>query len=207
MYVSEKNELKVASVAKIIRARVLRIEKGRLFTLQRFNSLLTSAPSGVRKAIGVLVKSGDLERVYRGIYMRPKNSPYIGRIQPSALEVVRFLAKEKGHKLQLHGAEAVRQLGLSTQMQIKPIYLTSGSNRVVRVRNSTVQLIHQSPIRMQHAGTRIGVALTALFYLGKEESGRPDVILAVNKYLSHEELVVLKTSRIPSWMRDILNLE
>lgn len=207
MYESVKEKLKVAPVAEIIRARIFRIERGRLFTLKRFNSFLASAPWSVKRAIGALVKSGDLERVYRGVYMRPKNSPYVGRVRPSALKVARFLAKENGHKLQPHGAEAVRQLGLSTQMQIKPIYLTSGPSRVVRVRNSVVQLIHQSPIRMQHAGTRVGVALTALFYLGREAAEKPDVILAINKYLSHEELRALNASRIPSWMRKILSVE
>lgn len=133
--------------------------------------------------------------------MRPKVSRHIGKVRPSAIAIAQMLAREKGHLLQIHGAEAVRHLGLSTQMQIQPIYYTSGPNQVIRVGNSTVRLVHKPAIQLQHTGTKVGIALTALFYMGKKEGTNPQVVAAIKKQLSPDELHKLSESRMPIWMR------
>ena len=115
-----------------------------------------------------MVQSGELERVCRGVYMRPKMSLLIGRVRPSAETVARVIAKESGQQIQYHGAETVRRLGLSTQMAITPIYYTSGPNRVVQIGNLKIRLAHVSARKLQHAGTKVGLVLTAFFYLGSE---------------------------------------
>lgn len=109
------------TIAELVRRRVKRYQKGHPFTLKRFDILGATARGGVEKAIARMVQSGELERVYRGVYMRPKTSRFVGRVRPSPEAVARVLAKDNGHKLQFHGAEAVRKLGLSTQMQVTPI--------------------------------------------------------------------------------------
>ena len=53
---------------------------------------------------------------------------------------------------------------------------------------------------MQHAGTEVGTAISALFYLGKD-GATPDCFRAIKNVLSHEDLIKLKSSRIPAWMR------
>src|SRR3546814_1736500 len=96
--------------------------------------------------------------------MRPKMSKYTGRVvRPSPLAVVEVITKANGETIQIHGAEAVRRLGLSTQMQVLPTFYTSGSTREIKVGNAVVRLRHVSKDRLQHAGTTVGVALTALY--------------------------------------------
>ena len=97
----------------------------------------------VDKALSNLVKSDRLERVARGVYMRPKTSIYTGRrVRPSPLAIMMIRAKANGETIQIHGAEAVRRLGLSTQMQVVPTYYTSGTTREIKVGNAVVRLRH-----------------------------------------------------------------
>lgn len=191
------------SIAESVRRRVKRYPKGRPFTLKRFHVLGATARRGVEKAIARMVESGEVERVYRGVYMRPKTSRLVGRVRASPEAVARVLAKDNGHKLQLHGAEAVRRLGLSTQMQVTPIYYTSGPSRVIQVGQATVRLVHMPMRNLQHAGTKVGLVITALFYMGKEEATSPRVGSSILKQLSPAELRQLMASHIPKWMREI----
>lgn len=147
---------KVASTAELVRRRVKRFPKGQPFTLKRFNSLGGQTREAVGKAIARMVQSGELERVCRGVYMRPKMSRLIGPVRPSAETVARVIAKESGRQIQYHGAEAARRLGLSTQMAITPIYYTSGPNRVVQIGNLKVRLVHVSCQQAAACGNQSG---------------------------------------------------
>lgn len=190
------------STAETVRRRVKRFPKGRPFTLKRFNDLGSQAREAVGKAIARLVQSGELERVYRGVYMRPKLHRLVGRVRPSAETVARVIAKERGQKIQCHGAEAVRRLGLSMQMAITPIYYTSGPSRVVQIGNHKVKLVHVSANKLQHVGTKVGLVFTALFYFGRKAATNPKIISAIRGQLTQTELHRLRSSRIPKWMHE-----
>ncbi|WP_417797051.1 DUF6088 family protein, partial [Stutzerimonas nitrititolerans] len=100
---------------------------------------------------------------------------------------------------------AVRRLGLSTQMQVLPTFYTSGSTREIKVGNAVVRLRHVSKDRLQHAGTTVGVALTALYYIGKEGLSA-NVVSKIVRALSGEELMKLRACKMPAWMRSTLSL-
>ncbi|MGO0665977.1 DUF6088 family protein [Pseudomonas aeruginosa] len=67
--------------------QVRRMPKGRVFSTRRFAALGTK--NAISKACARLVSVGELERVYPGIYMRPKRSPYTGWVRPSVLDLVK----------------------------------------------------------------------------------------------------------------------
>jgi len=58
---------------------------------------------------------------------------------------------------------------------------------------------------MQHAGSEVGMAISALFYLGKNGS-TPECISAIKKALRPEDLTKLMACRMPKWMRKALEL-
>jgi hypothetical protein len=189
------------SVAKSVAKRIQRTPKGRPF----LGSYLTQFGNRalVNKAFSRLVKAGILERVVRGVYMRPKESKYAGRVRASAMTVMRLITKANGETVQIHGAEAVRLMGLSTQMQVSPTYYTSGSTRQIHVGNTTIRLQHASKDRFQHANSKVGVALTALHYVGKEALS-VEVASHIQQALSADEFKTLQACRMPGWMRTAL---
>ncbi|MNP19105.1 hypothetical protein D3C76_1116160 [compost metagenome] len=191
------------SVTKSITLRIQHIPKGHPFLGSLFAQ--SGNRSSVNKALSRLVQAGALERVVRGVYMRPKATKYVGNVSANALAVMRLLTKANGETVQIHGAEAVRLMGLSTQMQVLPIFYTSGSTRQIHVGNTTLRLQHASKDRFQHAGTKVGLALTALHYIGKQALS-VEIASHIQKALSEDEFKTLQACQMPGWMRAALTL-
>lgn len=187
------------SVAEAISNRIKYMPKGKPFAGSSFAQL--GSRFAVGKALSRMVIKGLLERVYRGVYMRPKQSQYTGKkVRANPIAVMKVVARERGETIQVHGAEAVRRLGLSTQMQIFPTYYTSGPTREIRIGNAVVRLRHASQQRLQQAGNQVGLVLTASFYLGKEGLDK----LALRKIASSlrpDEFKKLLACKMPQWMR------
>lgn len=186
------------SVAARIKQRVLGIQRGEPFTNTRFLKLGSRA--AVDKAFSRLVEEGVIQRVARGVFVRPKQSRFISNVMPEVSRVIEVIAKDHGETMQLHGAEAARRFKLSTQMPTTPVYYTNGPSREIRVGNLKVRLMHTtSQRRLQHAGKKPGLALSALWYLGKENVDA-EVVRRIREGLSPEEFETLRSSRMPAWM-------
>lgn len=187
------------SVSESITNRIKHMPKGKPFAGTLFAHAGTRA--SVDKALSRMVLRGLLERVARGVYMRPKQSEYTGRkIRANPIQVMEAIVRARREIIQVHGAEAVRRFGLSTQMQVVPTYYTSGPTREIRIGNAVVRLRHASKQRLQHAGTRVGMALTALMYLGRKELTEM-MVCKVASSLSNEEFYKLMGCKMPQWMR------
>lgn len=155
--------------------------------------------SAVDKALSRLVEEGVIQRVARGVFVRPKKSRFIGNVMPEVSRVIEVIAKDHGETIQIHSAEAARRFKLSTQMPTIPVYYTSGPSREIRIGNLKVKLMHTtSHRRLQHAGKKPGLALSAR-YLGKNNINA-EVIRRIREGLSTEEFEALRTSRMPAWM-------
>jgi hypothetical protein len=191
------------SVSGCVAHKVKFLPKGRAFGIEVFYKF--GSRNAVYKALSRLERQGELERVYRGVYMRPKVSHYVENVRPSLISIVRIIANKNRETLQIHGAEAARRLGLSTQMQIIPTYQTSGPSRYILIGNAKVRLLHTSPAKLQQTGTISGIALTALFYIGKQQAV-PKIVETIKKQLAPADLDRLMKCRLPKWMRLALDI-
>lgn len=193
-------------VAQHIRHKLEAIPLGKPFTSKELIGL--GNESNIRKVLERLVKEQGLIRVSRGIYARPETSRYIsGPILPSIDVVLKTIASSTGETFQYHGAEAVRQLGLSTQAPMKPIYLTNGRSRMLLIGNIEVKLKRVSQRKLILAGTLAGIAISALWYLNKEE-----ISLKTIERIEHslppkefKNLIAVKAS-MPSWVTAMIAL-
>ncbi len=189
------------SVAEAITQRVKYMEKGKPFASNLFMEV--GPRTSVDKALSRMVKAGKLERVRQGVYMRPKPSQFFGTARPSPLAVLEAVTKSRGEKIQVHGAEALRKLGLSTQTPMAQIFYTNGTSRQIIVGKAIIQLRHASEEKLQGAGTRVGVAISAMHYLGKEGLTSQHVKRIVQS-LTPTEQKKLRACRMPEWMRAAL---
>ncbi|WP_158269323.1 DUF6088 family protein [Saccharospirillum sp. MSK14-1] len=74
-------------------------------------------PRLINKALSRLVQSGEIERIERGIYARPKSlvmAPHV-MVSTSAENLARYWAKLNGHVLVHQTDEAAYRLGLQLQ--------------------------------------------------------------------------------------------
>lgn len=189
------------SVKESIERQIVKLPQGEPFTNTRF--LRLGSRAAVDKAMSRLVEAGVIQRVARGVFVRPKQSRFVGVVMPDVSRVVEVIAKEHGETIQVHGAEAARRFKLSTQMPTTPVYYTSGPTREICIGKLKVRLVHTSSQRkLQHAGKRPGLALSALWYLGKNNIST-EVVKRIKEGLSEEEFETLLSSRMPAWMSEV----
>ncbi len=189
------------STAETIRKHVLRVRRGEPFTNTRLIKLGSRA--SVDKTLCRLVDEGVIQRIARGVFVRPRENRFIGNVMPDVSRVVKVMARDHGEIIQVHGAEAARRFKLSTQVPTLPVFYTSGPSRELKVGNLTVRLKHVSRRKLLLAGKRPGLALSALWYLGKNDVDAR-VISAIRAGLTAEEFETLKNADLPAWMAEAL---
>ena len=152
-----------------------------------------------------LAKAGKISRITRGIFVRPKKNHYLGQVMPDSAEVVKMISKMTHATIQIHGAEAARIFELSTQVPAQPIFYTSGPSKQFKIGQLQVTLKHISPRKLICPKSKAGVAISALWYLGKAHVNKT-VIESIRKKMTLSEFEEFKSaaSSMPGWMADAL---
>jgi hypothetical protein len=187
------------SVTSKIRRHIETLPLGEPFTP---SSLLRYGErAAVDQALSRLTRAKVIARVARGIYVRPKPSRLFGTALPEPRQVAEAVAALDGAILQVHGAEAARQLGLTTQMPTQEVYYTSGSTRRRLFGRLSLVLQHAGPKRLALAGRPAGLAVAALQYLGRE-AVTPEVVEQVARKLPLGEFEALREAApsLPAWL-------
>lgn len=161
--------------------------------------------AAVDQALSRLVRAGALRRLARGVYDFPKLHPRLGSLSPALPQVARAIARSTGSQLQVSGAQAANQLGLSTQVPARVVYLTDGPSRTVRVGARAIDFRHAAPRNLAGAGTPAGVVIQALRHLGRDGL-TPDVVAHVRSLVRDDDRrsVAKHLSSAPAWMRPAL---
>ena len=190
------------STARAVRAAVRKLREGKPFTRERL--LEHGSRSAVDRTLSRLVGRGEIQRVARGVFVRPRTSRFVGAVAPDILEVVEAIARNNGETVQVHGAEGARRFGLSTQVPTSPVFHTSASSRTIRIANIAVRMVHTSNRRrLQFAGEAAGAALAALWYLGKNNVTR-EAVATIKAALGPAEFQRLRSAEMPAWMTKAL---
>jgi len=155
--------------------------------------------AAVDQSLARLCRSGKLIRAARGIYVVPVESRF-GTRPPSPHAVARALPHVLGEPVEPHGAAAANRLGLTTQVPVRPVYVTSGRNRKFRLGAQALEVQHVPKWQMQMANRPAGQAIRALAWFG--ESHAPAALSELKKRLPAEEWQALMSARptLPSWM-------
>ena len=191
-----------ASTAQAIRASIGKLPKGTPFTGERF--LKHGSRGAVDRTLSRLAGRGAIQRLARGVFVRPRTSRVVGTVLPDVLMVVQAIARHHGETVQVHGAEAARRFKLSTQVPTAPVFHTSASSRTIRITNITVRMVHTSNRRrLQFAGEAAGAALSALWYLGKNNV-TPATVDTIGAALGPAEFERLCSADMPAWMAKAL---
>jgi len=190
------------STAAQITKRVRGKGRGSVWTPTDFLDL--ASRDSVDQALSRLVRRGLLKRLARGIYTYPKVSSRLGALTPSPDVIAGALASSRRSRIQVSGARAANELGLSTQVPARAVYLTDGPSKTVRIGRQEVRLKHVPSTRMVGAGTKAGMVIEALRHLGRDVD--PQTIRRLGSQLSPQDKKTLSDSlyAAPGWVRPIL---
>lgn len=120
-----------------IETKILKSPRGGLFFADDFSKY--GSPENIRQVLSRLEKEDVLVRLAHGIYLKPKIDPLLGNITPNIEEVATEIAKRDKARIAPTGVLALFLLGLSTQIPLKAVYLTDGSQREIKIGNRSIK--------------------------------------------------------------------
>ncbi|MGH7745893.1 MAG: DUF6088 family protein [Candidatus Dormibacteria bacterium] len=193
--------------ARELRQAIAAKPPGSVFTTR--DLLLESGLGGSRSALDValkrLVDEGAIARAGRGVFYIPKEHRLIGKLSPTPNQLAEALARRDGATLLPAGPSAANQLGLTTQVVAKPIFLTTGRARRRRVGNVDVELRPRSPRRTAEDPV-LAHTIEALRFIGKKQAASDKTVEHLRRIFNDEQRARIgeQLHLAPAWMWPIL---
>lgn len=155
--------------------------------------------AAIDQALSRLAREGKLLRVARGTYVMPVSGRF-GIRAPAPEKVVRALAAQTGEVVTPHGANAANSLGLTQQVPIREVYLTSGRSRTLKLGRSEIMVKHAPRWMLALGAGQAGTAVRALAWMGPNHVH--ESLTALRRTLALSEWNTLASARagLPSWM-------
>lgn len=123
--------------------------------------------AAIDQALSRLKRRGQLLRTGRGLYVRPVSSRF-GSRSPSVETLIEAVATRSGETIVPSGAASANKLGLTTQVPVRNIYLTSGPSRELQLGMQSAELRHAPNRQLLLPRRPAGAALRALLWLGPD---------------------------------------
>jgi len=191
------------SIEKQVLYKIKRSSRGTLFFVNVFSEIANS--KSANKALERLVKSGEIERVAQGIYVRPVMDTYIGKVLPSIEQIAVAIAKRDRATLVPTGSYAMYKLGLTMQVPLNIVFYSDTSARKIKIGKQTITFKKASSKNLAFVGKISTLAIQALRTIGKDQASAEELEqirgLLKNedpKHLQHD----LKLA--PIWIRKLL---
>lgn len=155
--------------------------------------------AAVDQALSRLAASSRLLRVGRGLYVRPEKTRF-GSRPPSTANVMRGIEERQGETVVPHGAAEANSLGLTTQVPMREIFLTSGRTRNLHLGGREVELRHAPAWQLVLAHRVAGAAVRALSWAGPERAR--EIVTSLKARLSPSDVreLLAARSRLPTWI-------
>lgn len=191
------------SIEKQILTKMKKAKRGTLFFTDNFSSY--GNPDALRKALERLVKSGKIDRVSSGIFVRPQIDNIIGKVMPDVENIAKAIARRDHARIVPTGDYALNRLGLSTQVPMNIVYLTDGTARRIKIGNYTIVLKKVAPKNVAAIGKISRLAIQALKSIGKVNI-TIEIIDHIQKLLKNEKASHLEYDirLAPSWIKKIM---
>ncbi|MYA49862.1 MAG: hypothetical protein F4045_02070 [Chloroflexi bacterium] len=160
--------------------------------------------AAVDQALSRLARSGRLLRICQGIYALPVETRF-GQRSPSVEKVLASLSELWGETIVPSGGASANALGLTTQMQVHPVYLTSGASRTLRFGRQVVRLHHAPRWQLAAPNRFAGAAIRALVWLGPQAV--EENLEAIRRTVPASDFDELGNARhrMPEWITKPLN--
>lgn len=149
-----------------------------------------------------LTNKGILVKLAQGIYAKPRMSRF-GVVLPSVEKVVQAIATRDNAKVIPSGITALNALGLSTQVPMNYTYLTTGSERTIRLTNRQVVLKRGVPKNFCYETRLIALLVQALRTLKQKNVGNEELQI-IRELISKEvdkKNLIRDVDMMPGWMK------
>lgn len=156
----------------------------------------------VGQILSDLVSEGLIYRLCRGVYLKAEKTRF-GIVYPSISEIAEAIGKRDNAQVLPTGAAALNLIGLSTQIPMNPIFLTSGSARIVKIGNRTITFKRAVPKNFAITGEKRKLIVQAMKYIGEQNMTEQDYRAFSDLILQYPEKDTLEKDlpAMPTWIR------
>ncbi len=184
--------------------KIKRSPNGTLFFANVFTKIANT--KSANKALERLVKSGEIERVAQGIYVRPVIDHYIGKVFPSIEQIAIAIAKRDRATVIPTGSYAMYKLGLTMQVPLNIVYYSDTSARKIKIGKQTITFKKASSKNLAFVGEISTLAIQALRTIGKDQATAEE-LKQIKKILKNENPKHLQhdLQLAPVWIRKLIS--
>jgi hypothetical protein len=134
--------------------------------------------AAVDKALQRLALSGDVSRIDRGLYFRPRKSALTGKpSHPDQKVVIDAIARRDQTRVVVDGLTAANDLGFTTAVPARVVVLTDARLRPIHLGNQQIQFKTVAPSRLYWAGRPAMRIVQALYWLQDLLQSDPNAIM------------------------------
>ena len=156
--------------------------------------------------LSIYTRLGKLVRLANGVYLKTTITKF-GPVYPSPTEIAEAIARRDHAQVLMSGLAAENYFGLSTQIPMKIVFLTSGSARKLTVGNTTIEFKRGVPKNFAFKDKTMATLCLALKSIGNGHvtDGQKTVLRNfLNNYiLEHDIKGDLKL--MPQWIQELIN--
>jgi hypothetical protein len=194
----------MALLPQSILQHALALPEGGVLSPREFLHL--GSRTAVDQALSRLAKAGQLQRVLRGFYV----VPVVGRFgvrSPAPDKVVQAMAAHSGQLVVPHGAAEANALGLTQQVPVREVYLTSGKTHRLQLGPTEVLVKHVPRWMLALGSGPAGAAVRALAWLGKAQVDQALVVLHAQLPAAQWQALAAARGALPPWMAQAIGKE
>ena len=156
--------------------------------------------------LAAYMKEGKLVRLANGVYLKTTVTRF-GPVYPSPTEIAEAIARRDHAQVLMSGLAAENYFGLSTQVPMKVVFLTSGSARKLTVGNTEIEFKRGVPRNFAFKDRTMATLCLALKSIGNghvTEEQRVVLKRFLSEYMK-EHAVNEDIKLMPQWIQRLLN--
>lgn len=182
--------------ASYIRRHINNLPDDKPFSIRDF--LIYGPRQTVDQVFHRLVVQGRIIRVARGVYIKET-----ARRMPSLGEIIEVKVASFNRKIVVHGSKAAAKLTKEGQNAQTIVFASNGATSSFRVGNHIVRLIRASARKIQAGDSPTGLAIRALWHLGKRVCNVEAAAQMVWGFQQNDRKELRRSAALmPQWLRD-----
>ncbi|MDQ0567698.1 DUF6088 family protein [Mycoplasma yeatsii] len=150
-----------------IQDRINDMKNGKVFISDDFFDIASNET--VRRTLNRLVEEQKIRRVMNGFYYSPRYSELIKEYEQVRIEeLAKAIARKHNWDIAPFGLACLNILGLSTQVPVKVIYVSSGKSKIYKVGKMPLEFRKVSNKEISNMSLKTRVVIQAIKEIGKE---------------------------------------
>lgn len=188
---------------KDLRLRIENMDEASVFFVSDFLDI--SSDKEISKMLSELEMQGVIKRLAKGIYCKPGMTRF-GPLYPSVTKIVEAVAQRDHAQVLPSGATAANLLGLSDQIPMRYLFITSGAPRVLTIDGQEIKLRRAVPRNFAYKTRLAALIVQALKATGEKNVGGEEISALKRVVDLNEEKEAFHSDvlQMPIWIKKII---